>query len=215
MEEAILKNLEKLDREYNERLGKVVISWLHKQPRSNKFLFAAFGVLGALIVFTIFYGPKLLPWLKSVSSWVQYLALLLLTPLFKYVSSLGKDKMWTIYEHGFLVRLTHEGKILQQRMGMWSDYSGCTYDNKGVRLIPKMGLRRSMRMECTTNRMEVYSICRERISVANAISLATKIKAPERPRTREQRHLQRLERWNKWISEAQEKQSQESEHSPF
>lgn len=70
-------------------------------------------------------------------------------------------------------------------------------------------------MNCTTNRMEVYSICRERISLANALSLASKVMAPERPRTREQRRLQRMERWNKWVSEAQDTSSQESERPSF
>lgn len=211
MEEKVITNQERLEEEIHEHLGKMILSWVHKQPKSNKFLFAALGVIGALFVFTIFYGPKLLPWLKSVATWIQYLALLILVPLFKYFSSLGKDQMWNLYEHGYLLRLTHEGRILQQKIGFWKNYSGCTYDSKGVRLIPRMGLRGSVKLNCTTNRMTVYSICRERISIANALSLSTKVKVPERPRTKEQRRLERMEKWNKWTSESQEKESQKSQ----
>jgi len=82
MEEQTIVDANLISNEINERLGKVVLSWVHKQKKSNKFLLATIGVIGALFVFTVFYGPKLLPWIKSVATWVQYLAILALTPLF-------------------------------------------------------------------------------------------------------------------------------------
>jgi len=213
MENQTVVDTNLISSEIHERLGKVIISWVHKPKKSNKFLVAAVGVIGALFVFTIFYGPKLLPWIKSVATWIQYLAIFALMPLFKYITSLSKDQMWSLHDNGFLVRFVHEGKVLQQKIGFWKDYTSCTYDDKGVRLIPKMGIRRPVRVSCTTNRMEVYSFCQERISIANAVSLDSKIKAPEPPKTREQRRLRRMEKWNNWITDTQKSLSQDSERS--
>ena len=199
--------------EIHDQLGKEIITWQHKKSKSNKFLVAAIGLIIALVIFTIFYGPRLLPWLKSVATWIQYLVIISLTPLIKYVSSLGRDRRWSLYENGYLMQLVHQGKIIQQKMGFWKDYTKCEYDQKGVILIPRISFRGKIRINTTTNRMEVYSIVRERISMAHAESLQAAVKAPERPNTKEQRRIQRMEQWNKWLNET--KKSSEGTGSIF
>jgi len=174
-------------------LGNSVISWIFKPPKSNKFLYAFLAVMGGLIISLILYFDQLVPYLKRIPALAIYGLIFLLSPLLKYFSSLGRDQRWTLYENGYSVQMSGRGGT-EERIGHWHDYDSCTYDKKGVRLVSNNPMRKSIRLPAIVNIMEIYSICRERISLAKAIKLDKSSSAPPPPRTREQRQLARAER---------------------
>lgn len=175
-------------------LGKVISSWNYKPPKSNKFLYSVLGVIGAFIIFAVVYGENILPWLKHIPSILIYALIFLLSPLLKYFAGFGKDQFWTLYENGYSVRYEGKNGAGEEKIGWWKDYSGCSYDSKGVKLIPLSPFRKAVRMKTTANVTEVYSVARERISMTRAHVLEKSIPAPARPRTKEQRHIQKIER---------------------
>ena len=175
-------------------LGSVISSWIYKPPKSNKFLYAALGVIAALAMFITYYGDHLLPWIKHIPSFMFYVAIFMLSPLIKYLGTLGKDEVWTLYEHGYVMARQEKGATRDERMGFWKDFSGCNYDRKGVTLIPAIPLRPRMRIKASYNVMEVYSIARDRISTAHAQTVSQSVQPPARPNTWEQRQLHRAER---------------------
>jgi len=175
-------------------LGTVITSWRYKPQKSNKFLYAALGVIGAFIIFTVMYGPQLLPWLKSIPTIVIYAVLFLISPLLKLLSIRGRDQDWALYEHGYIVVYIGKNNEREERIGFWRNFRSCTYDSKGVKLIPAVPFQKAVRINAPRNVMEIYSICRERISMAQAESLETAVRVPGRPNTREQRQLSRAER---------------------
>jgi hypothetical protein len=174
-------------------LGTTISSWVYKPAKSDKFWFAALGVIGALAVFVIYWGDKLLPWIKHIPSFLFYVAIFLLSPLIKYLSTMGKDEVWTLYEHGYSMAKQEKGSLQDERMGFWKDFSGCSYDSKGVKLIPAMPMRPGVRIRASFNVMEVYTIARDRISSAHAQMLNQSVQPPARPKTWEQRQLHRAE----------------------
>jgi hypothetical protein len=174
-------------------LGKTISSWVYKPAKSDKFWLAAVGLVVALVVFTINWGDKLLPWIKHIPSFLFYVAIFLLSPLIKYLSTVGKDEVWTLYENGYSMAKQEKGALQDVRMGYWKDYSGCTYDHKGVKLIPAAPMRPGVRIKASYNVMEVYSIARDRISAAHAEKINQSVQPPARPNTWEQRQLQRAE----------------------
>jgi hypothetical protein len=176
-------------------LGETIISWVYKPRKSNKFLYAAGGVVIGLVIAVLLYGEELVPWLKKVPSFLLYLVLIGLSPLLKGLSGLGKTQEWTLGKKGFAVSIIDKGKSSQvSKAGYWKDYKNCRYDKKGVKLIPVIPMRPSMRIYATNNIMEVYSICRERISMSQAEQLDKSSTSPARPNTREQRQIRRAER---------------------
>ncbi|HPG40637.1 MAG TPA: hypothetical protein PLP19_16085 [bacterium] len=172
-------------------LGSFITSWKYSPPRSNKFLFSAIGVIGALIVFGIYYGEQFLPWIKKVPATLIYIALFMLSPILKYISGMGKDQDWTLFRNGYKQRILQKGKVLEEKTGWWKDYRTCSYDEKSVRLYPRSSLQRSVRIFAPHNKIEVYSICREQITLAQV----KEIESDQRRHniTPQQRYLQRIE----------------------
>ena len=175
-------------------LGSVITSWTYKPPKSNKFLFAALGVIGALLVFTIFYGEQFLPWIKKIPSIFIYIAIFMLSPLLKLLGSMGRDQHWTLHEDGFSVLIMGKNNERQEQFGYWHDYKNCTYQKNVVKLVPAGPFKKGVRIITTANVMEVYSICRERISMAQAVRLEKSVIKPKPPKTREQEKLKRMEK---------------------
>lgn len=175
-------------------LGSVLTSWKYKPEKSNKFLYAVLGLLGAFVIFTVTYGPQLLPWLKEIPTIFIYAALFLISPLLKYVTTKGRDQDWTLYEHGYSVIYVGKNNQHEERIGFWRNFKSCTYDSKGVILIPATALQRSVRINTSNNVTEVYSIVRERISIEQSAKMEGSFRAPQRPRTREQKQLARTEK---------------------
>lgn len=182
-------------RDNNLRLGETITSWVYTPRKSNKFLYATAGVILGLVVAVILYGEDLLPWLKKVPSMFIYLVLVGLSPLLKELSGRRKSQEWILGADGFAVKILDKGKAsVVSKAGYWPDYKSCQYDKKGVKLLPRISLRPSVRIYASNNIMEVYSICRERISMAQAVRLDKSSTSPVRPNTREQRQIDRAER---------------------
>jgi hypothetical protein len=194
-------------------LGPSITSWVYKPARSDKFWISAAGVIAALVFFTLQWGDQILPWLKHIPSSMFYIAIFILSPLMKYVTSMGKDEVWTLYENGYTMARQDKGSLQDERIGYWKDFSGCTYDSKGVKLISANPMRPGTRIKARANLMEVYPIARERIAIAHAQKVSQSVQTPSVPNTREQRYLQRahqkyshMERrktgfWNSFVEE--------------
>jgi hypothetical protein len=174
-------------------LGNVISTWKYSAKKSSKFLFTAITVIGGLLITFIYYFDHLLPFLKNIPSIVIYGLVFLISPLLKYFTGKGKNQIWTLYEHGYSV--LYEGKTGggEERFGFWRDYTTCSYDSSGVKLISGNPLKKSLKIPTIGNVTEVYSIARERISMASAEKLDKAVKVPGRPRTKEQRQLLKAE----------------------
>lgn len=174
-------------------LGPSITSWVYKPTKSNKFWISALGVLIALVFFTLQWGDKILPWLKHIPSSLFYVAIFLLSPLLKFLGTLGKDEIWTLYENGFSMARQEKGALQDERIGFWKDYSGCTYDHKGVKLMSANPMRPGARIKAGFNLMEVYSISRDRIAIAHAQKISQTVDSFSTPGTRMHHHLKRAE----------------------
>jgi len=174
-------------------LGSFITSWKYSPSRSNKFLFSALGVIGALVVFGIYYGEQILPWIKNIPAALIYILLFLLSPILKYIGGLGKDQEWTLFRNGYKLRVLQKNKALEERIGWWKDYRTCNYDDKSVRLFPKSSLQRSVRIFAPHNKIEVYSICREQITLAQVKVIETSQHRGRHNLTPQQRYLQNIE----------------------
>jgi hypothetical protein len=151
-------------RRYNDQnLGRALNSWAYSPPKSKKALGFFFAIIGGLIIAVLAYGHHLIPWLRKLSSVVQTLSLLLLAPLFAYLMKWQKDQVYTLFERGLLVQQKDKKSTDRGQFALWKEIEGCSYSEHGVRLLPKNRLRRSLFLCCGGNRMEVYSLCRERI----------------------------------------------------
>ncbi len=192
MQQKEIKKAEDLRTEHD--LGKMLTSWIYKPPKSNKFLYYILGVLGALVIFMVYWGKDLLPWIKKIPSMLIYAVVFLITPLVNLLKGMGKDEEWTLYENGFVVVKKQNNTAVSQRVGHWRDYSRCSYDKKGVKLYSDVPVQPALRIHVAMNKMEIYAICRERISMAAAQKLDKAVKPPERPKTREQRQLKHAEK---------------------
>lgn len=164
-------------RDNKTALGSEITSWLYKPPKSNRFLYATLGVLASLVLFMIYYGQQVLPWIKRIPAVVLYLLIFLISPVLKYLSGLGREEEWVLYGEGYLVRIRGKNNQREERYGWWRDYSSCSYDARGVILVPRNALRRNVRVFANRNTMEIYSICRERISVIHAQEIEASAKA--------------------------------------
>lgn len=175
------------------QLGELLTSWKYIPKRSNKFLYFMLGILGGLVLFLLYYGENLLPWLKKLPAIFIYIALFLISPLLKYLSGLGKDQEWSLFKNGYMVRVIDKDKVTEEKMGWWKDFKSCTFDKKGVKLIPKTALQQSVRIFAPHNTTAVYSICREQISIAYAYQIEHTVKIPERSRSAQQKYLDKME----------------------
>ena len=146
-----------------DHLGKLIINWTFTPSKSNKFLGYALGILGGLIIALFAYGRHLFPWLEKLGSGTQMVALLLLSPLFDYIMKMQKDMSYSLYEKGLVLQINDKKSKDKGQILLWQDYSGCSYSDRGVKLSSKTWRKKSVFLRCTTNRMQVYTLCRERI----------------------------------------------------
>jgi len=175
--------------------GRPLTSWVYKPKKSKRFVIYIVGLVVALGVFSIMYGSQFLPWLKKIPDGVLYVIFLALGPLMNLFRSIGKTQEWALYERGFSLKLTAEGKGMgQERFESWDNFKSCTYDSNSVTLIPVHNFKRKVKMRAAVNAMEIYSICRERISIAQANVLHRSTRMPSTPNTPEQRRMAKLER---------------------
>ncbi len=174
--------------------GIFITSWKYTPHRSNRFLFSVLGVIGALVVFAIYYGEHFLPWLGKIPAAIIYITLFLLSPLLKYINALGKDQEWTLFTNGYKQIVMQNNKVLEEKTGWWKDFRTCSYDEKSVRLYPKASWKRVVRVFAPHNKIEVYSICREQISLAQAKELEHRQQRQgKQTLTPQQRYLQQIE----------------------
>lgn len=175
--------------------GRVLTSWIYKPKKSKQFLFYILGLVAALGVFAAMYGEQFLPWIKKIPDTFIYILFLAAGPLLNLFRSAGKTQEWTLYERGYSVRYTGEGKTSgEEKHESWEEYKSCTYDSESVTLIPVQPYKRKVKMRAAVNAMEIYSICRERISIAQAKVLHRPTRMPSTPNTPEHRRLARLEK---------------------
>ncbi len=185
-------------------LGKPLITWMYKPQKSNKFLYYLLGLLFAVVFFLFTYGSQLAPWLRKIPDYAVYLVFILFGPAVNLMRSLGKDQEWTLYEHGFRVRyIDKNNNAGNEKIGLWRDYKSAEYRDQQVTLIPRGAGRRKVKIRAPKNVMEVYSLCRERISIAQAANLQSKMRQPTVPNTPEQRRLAKLERRMRQRSQSQ------------
>jgi len=79
-------------------------------------------------------------------------------------------------------------------IGWWKDFKSCTFDAKGVKLIPVSALQRSVRILAPHNTTAVFSICREQISIAYANKIEGSVKIPVKSRSSQQKYLDKMEK---------------------
>ncbi len=176
------------------QLGDLLTSWKYVPTRSNKFLFFILGILGGLVLFLIYYGENLIPWLKKLPAIFIYIALFMISPFLKYLSGLGKDQEWSLFKNGYIVRIIDKDKVTEERVGWWRNFKSCTYDAKGVKLIPGSAMQRPVRIFAPQNTTAVYSICREQISIALAHKIEHIVKIPVKSRSSQQKYLDKIEK---------------------
>ncbi len=176
-------------------LGKPLMSWMYKPKKSNKFLFYLLGLLGAAVIFFLAYGSDWLPWLRKVPEYAVYILFLVFGPVVNFLRSKGKDQEWTLYEYGFVVRYLGQNKSgAAGSAGYWRDYKSAIYSSNKVILIPVSSTRRKIKIPVDRNVIPVYSLCRERVSIAQSAALQGKMRRPTTPDTPEQRRIARMER---------------------
>jgi hypothetical protein len=174
-------------------LGNVLSTWKIEQKKSSKFLFAAIAVIGGLLITFFMYFDHLVPFLKKIPSIVIYGLIFLLSPLLNFFTGKSKDQDWTLYENGYTVLYRGKSGGGQEKIGFWRDFTSCTYDKNGVKLVSQNPFKKGIKIRTKGNVTEVYSIARERISMAVAQKLDKAVKVPSRPNTPEQRKLHRAE----------------------
>ncbi len=184
------------DEEEQKNLGSVITSWLYKPKKSKKFLFYILGLLVSIAVFLFFYGEQLLPWIKKIPAIVLYLLFFIITPVIKFFSSKSMDQQWVLYTKGFVVQYISNRGDQSQKTGFWSDFTRCTYDKNYVILEPQSRFQKKIKIPTNLNLMEIYAICRERTSIAQAEKLDKSVRAPEFSNTKIQRHLMKKQQSN-------------------
>lgn len=176
-------------------LGRLLLSWTYTPKRSNRFLLYLLGLLGALFVFVLLYGSHFLPWLERIPDMLIYVLFLAVGPVLNFFRSLGKSQEWTLYEHGFSVKFVNRGKGTgDERVDWWHQYKSCAYDANVVTLVPSRASKRKVKMRTSLSAMEIYSLCRERISIAQTGLLHGDSRTIATPNTPEQRRIAQLNR---------------------
>lgn len=152
-----------LNRYKDYKLGESLSSWTYKPNKNDKATGYAIGILSALLILFLLYGHHILPWLKNIGTALQGVVILLLTPLFTSLARLYKERTYTLFKNGLTIRYKDSKESDKGKVILWKDFDGCTYSEKGVKLHPRSWLDRPLFLHCTHNRMEVYSLSRERI----------------------------------------------------
>jgi hypothetical protein len=181
-----------LNKEENNRsLGTSLYSWMYKQEKSSKWIFALLSILAVAVFFAYSYLDQILPFLKKIPALAVYAIIMALGWILQNFQKKGKDQEWTIYENGYKVTYLSKTGQGESRVGYWHDFKTCSYSEDSVKLISAQPLKGNVKMPVRTNVMEVYSICREYISIAHSKKLYDSAPVIQRPNTREQRHLMR------------------------
>ena len=183
----------------NNHLGSFIKSWIFTPRTSNRFLFYLIGLLLLAVIFVIRYGTEYLPMIKEIPSVLLYAIPLIIGPIVNYFKTRGKVQEWTLYEQGYVMKyMKHKEYTGEQISGYWTDFSHCTFDEKGVKLISAGPAKRNVRIKAERNVMEIYSVCRERISIVQAERLSDSSKAPGAPNTPEQRRVAKMEQRHRY-----------------
>jgi len=176
-------------------LGKELQSWVYRSQKSNKFLYYIGGLVFAGILFLFTYGRQFLPWIKKAPDYAIYIIFLLFGPALNLMRSMGKDREYTLFENGFVIRFFDKNKSAKnEQIGFWRDYKGADYNGEQVTLIPSSSARRKVKIKAAQNVMQVFSLCRERISIAQTENLQMLMRRPKTPNTPEQRRAARMQR---------------------
>ncbi|MBN1466658.1 hypothetical protein JXA02_12960 [candidate division KSB1 bacterium] len=175
--------------------GRLLLSWTYTPKKSNRFLLYLLGLLGAFFVFMLLYGSHFLPWLDRIPDIFIYVLFFAVGPVLNFFRSLGKTQEWTLYERGFSVKFVNRGKGTgDERFDWWHHYKSCTYDSNMVTLLPSRPSKRKIKMRTVMTAMEIFSICRERISIAQTELLHVHSRTTRTPDTPEQRRIAQLNR---------------------
>ncbi|MBD3385141.1 hypothetical protein GF407_09455 [candidate division KSB1 bacterium] len=177
--------------ESNHSLGTSLYSWMYKPEKSSKWIFALLSIVAVAVFFAYSYLDQILPFLKKIPALAVYGIIMALGWILQNFQKQGKDQEWTLYENGYKVTYLSKTGQGETRMGYWGDYKTCSYSDDSVKLISDQPLKSNVKMPVKTNVMEVYSICREHISIAHSKKLYDSAPVIQRPDTREQRHLMR------------------------
>lgn len=176
-------------------LGKELQSWMYMPQKSNKFLYYILGFVFATVIFLFTYGSHLVPWLKKVPDYAVYIIFLLFGPAVNLMRSMGKNREYSLFENGFIIRYVDKNKNNKknEQVGYWRDYKSADYSGDQVTLIPSASIRRKIKLKATQNVMQIFSLCRERISIAQTENLQLLMRRPTTPNTPEQRRAARME----------------------
>jgi len=176
-------------------LGKSIISWTYTPKFSDRLWLIVLTVVGILLAVSVYFGDNFIPWLDRIPDIAIYLVILLIGPVFNYIKSVGKKQHWTLYEYGFAAQYSKGGK--DEKIGYWSDYKTAEYNATRIFLIPVNVWTRRQRIPAAMNAMEIFSICRERIGLAQVTRLHSGRRSPAAPNTPEQRRAAMYERRSK------------------
>lgn len=180
-------------------LGNSMTSWIYRSKRSSSFTVYIIGLLGAVVIFMLLYGRHFVPLLKRIPDGAVYVFIFIIGPALNVLKALGKDRQYTLYENGFTVLSLSKGAAAgENKVGYWGDYAACSYNSNSVTLFSTGVLKRKNRLMVASNVSSVYSICRERISLAQAKKLHTSNPAPSAPDTDVQRRLKSFEKQTQW-----------------
>ncbi|MBN1543021.1 hypothetical protein JW992_12845 [candidate division KSB1 bacterium] len=175
-------------------LGSEIVSWIYKPVRSNSVLFS---ILAVILTAAIFLWPMVrdfLPFLQEIPAIFLYLLVLIGAPLLKRLTNKGKNQEWFLFERGYRVRYLAREGASEEKYGLWHTFKTCTYDAKGIKLIPENSLASAVRIPVQLNVMGIYTIVRERISMAHADELDKASPAPTHAPHRDNRAFDRKSR---------------------
>jgi hypothetical protein len=180
-------------------LGTSLTSWVYRSKRSSSFMVYVIGLMGAAVVFVLLYARHFVPLLKEIPDGALYFVVFLIGPLLNLVKSLGRDRQYALYENGFTITVLNKGAAAgENKVGYWADYTQCTYNSNSVTLSSGTPIRGKIRLMISENVSAIYSICRERINIAQAQKLHFSNRAPSTPNTAEQRKLKSFEQQSQW-----------------
>lgn len=180
-------------------LGKALTSWVYRSKRSGAFAGYFLGLVAALAVFLMIYGRHFIPVLEKIPDTLLYVLIFTVGPLIKMIKGLGKDRLYDLYENGFTVTPLAKGAPAGEvKVGYWSSFKSCTYTSNAVILLSGTAFKGSIRLMVNANVVAVYSLCRERISIAQMNSVTALNPSAETPNTAEQRKLKSYEKRAPW-----------------
>lgn len=162
----------KISKTDRHQLGHSITSWSYKPQYSMSMIIFVIGVIVAGIVFALTFLRGQMPWLRKIPNTLIYVLLLFLGPLMNIIKSWGRERRYTLYDHGFVtVYKISDASPGEEKVNEWLEFSGCTYNEKGVTLFSSAKFPKRIRLRSTVNVAGIYSICRDRISSVHAQKL--------------------------------------------